>query len=68
LRLLKKARRRSKSPFLAWLNNLYEKYIIKQEIDNIYTDKLYYYVLKLHNITKECLGMEAKGSEYGDVW
>ena len=57
-----------KTPFLIWLNNFYEKYIIKPEIDNIYTDKLYYYVLKLHNIAKECLGMEAKGSEYEDVW
>jgi len=57
-----------KTHFLIWLNNFYEKYIIKPEMDNIYTDKLYYYVLKLHNITKECLGMETKGSEYGDVW
>lgn len=57
-----------KTPFLIWLNNIYEKYIIKPEIDNIYTDKLYYYVLKLHNIAKECLDMETKGSEYGDVW
>ena len=56
------------TPFLQWLNSFYEKYIIKPEIENIYTDKLYYYVLKLHNIAKECLGMEAKGSEYGDVW
>ena len=56
------------TPFLKWLNNIYEKYIIKPEIDTIYTDKLYYYALKLHNIAKECLGMETKGSEYGDVW
>lgn len=56
------------TPFLKWLNNMYENYIINPEISNVYEDKLYYYILKLYDLAKECLGSETKGSEYTDMW
>jgi hypothetical protein len=48
------------SRFLQALQDWYHKFVIKKEIDSIYTDQLYYRILKLYTVCKEYLDMEAK--------
>ncbi len=44
--------------------DFYNKYIIKKDIDLLYTDALYYEVYKLHNMIKEHLELEGRGYTY----
>ncbi len=47
-----------------WLQNFFEKVVLKQDIDIKYTDKLYYEVLDFYEGVKKTLGMYATGSFY----
>jgi hypothetical protein len=49
-----------------WQNirDFFLKYIVKKDVETIYGDELYYRVNKLHEVIKEFLDMQAKGSEY----
>ena len=57
-----------RSKFLSHLQKFYERFIIKKEINNIWEDKLYYNILKLHTAIKEYIDQEAKANAFHDVW
>ncbi len=57
-------KRRWTSSMLLALQNFYNKYIIKKELDLAYTDTLYYEVYQLHDVVKDYLDLEAKGHTY----
>ncbi len=46
------------------LQDFYNKYIIKKELDLEHTDSLYYEVYQLHDVVKSYLDLEAKGNTY----
>jgi len=54
--------------FLQVLQDLYQKYIIKQKIENIWEDELYYRILKLFSETKEALGMATSYNAAESRW
>ena len=56
------------SKFLQFMHDFYLNYIIRKDIDTIYTDQLYYRLYKLQQTVKQFLDMEAKESAYADVW
>lgn len=56
------------SPFLRILRNFYHKYIIKHEIDDVWTDKLWYKVNELQQECKRFLGMQSESDVYDDMW
>ena len=56
------------SSFLQNLAAFYDKYIIKKDIDMIYSDQLYYRMYKLQQAIKGYLQMETRDSAYEDVW
>ncbi|MFH0978094.1 MAG: hypothetical protein V1837_02210 [Candidatus Woesearchaeota archaeon] len=56
------------SRFLQSLQDFYNKYIIRANIQNIWEDELYYRTLKLHRIIKEFLDMETKTNASEGRW
>tara|TARA_Y100000310_G_C20517680_1_gene732025 strand:- start:452 stop:985 length:534 start_codon:yes stop_codon:yes gene_type:complete len=62
------ANRFNGSKFLQKLQDIYLKYIIKSDLDFIYTDQLWYVAYKLHRVTKEFLDFDTKGNAFYDVW
>lgn len=52
------------SPWLRKLQNFYNRYIIKKEIDLLHEDTLYYEIYQLHDVVKNYLDLEAKGYTY----
>lgn len=56
------------SRFLQELADFYDKYIVRQDIENIWTDQLYYRIYKLHLLAKQYLNFETKVSAYEDMW
>ncbi len=56
------------SKFLQSMANFYNTYIVKKNIDNIWTDELYYRVYKLQQTAKNFLDFETKTSAYEDMW
>jgi len=50
----------------AWIAiaDIFYKYFLKEDIESIHHDTLYYRIYRLHALIKEHLGMEAKGNEY----
>ncbi|MCB9361841.1 hypothetical protein H6504_00255 [Candidatus Woesearchaeota archaeon] len=56
------------TPFLNSLNRFFKKFIYKQEIDNVYSDQLYYRAYKLHALIKEHLNMETKENVFDGRW
>ena len=56
------------SAFKRWLLTSYLKHIYKQQLDNIWTDKLWYKGHQLHQETKQYLGMSAHSDVYDDMW
>ena len=56
------------SKFFQALADFYDAYIVRRDIDMIYTDQLYYRVYKLYDTTKQFLQFEAKESAYEDMW
>ena len=57
-----------KTPFLKKLFDFYNNYVLKKRIDTIYTDQLYYRILKLYTLAKEYLEFETKSNAYYDMW
>ena len=56
------------SKVLQFIADFYDNYIIKNEIDTLYTDQLYYRIYKLQGVIKEFLEFETKESAYKDMW
>jgi len=56
------------SRFLQALADFYDNYVIRKQIDTIYTDQLYYRIYKLQRVAKEFLEFETKESAYEDMW
>ncbi len=54
----------NKSPFLKTLQNVFEKSVIKQDLDFKHEDVLYYHILHLYEAVKKHLEMEGSGSVY----
>ena len=54
--------------FLRHLRNFYHEFVIKQEIDNIWTDKLWYKINDLQQECKRFLGMQSESDVYDDMW
>lgn len=44
--------------------DVYYKYFLKEDIESLYSDTLYYRLYRLHALIKQFLDMEAKGNEY----
>ncbi len=53
-----------KSPFFQALRGFYHKYLIKDKLENVWYDTLYYRTLKLQALIKDYLDIEAKSHEY----
>jgi len=62
------ANRFNRSKFLQTLQDFYLRYIIKKDLDHIYTDQLWYVIYKLHKVTKDHLDFDTKGNAFYDVW
>jgi hypothetical protein len=56
------------SRFLQNLMDFYNNYIVRKDIDTIFTDQLYYRLYKFQRLVKEHLEFETKTSAYEDVW
>ncbi len=56
------------SPFLRHLRNFYHNFVIKGEIDQIWTDKLWYKINDLQQNCKRFLGMHTESDVYDDMW
>lgn len=56
------------SAFLQALADFYNNYIIRKDIDLVYTDQLYYRLYKLQQTIKKVLEFETKESAYEDMW
>ena len=57
-------KRMEKSKIWAAISDVYYKYFLKEDIESIHHDTIYYRMFKLHNAIKEFLDMGAKGNEY----
>ena len=57
-------KRMERSKIWAALADVYYKYFLKEDLESIHHDTLYYRLFRLHNLVKEFLDMEAKGYEY----
>jgi len=53
-----------KTAFAQKLRNFMHKYIIKETIENIWADELYYRTLKLQALIKDYIDMQTKSHEY----
>ncbi|MBR9691834.1 hypothetical protein GOV06_03520 [Candidatus Woesearchaeota archaeon] len=64
-------KRFAQTTFLQNIRDFFFKYILKKDIETVWYDELRYRIYKLHDVIKEYLDMQAKGSEYkgylGDV-
>ena len=56
------------SAFLESLKQFLDRFIFNRQMENIWSDRLYYVILKFHARIKEYLDMESKGHAYEDVW
>ena len=56
------------SKFLQALADFYNNYVIRKNIDLVFTDQLYYRIYKLQQLVKEYLEFETKTSAYEDMW
>ncbi len=56
------------SRFLLALADFYDNYIVRRNIDLVYTDQLYYRLYKLQKVVKEFLEFETKTNAYEDMW
>ena len=57
-------KRMEKNKLWAAIADVYYKYFLKEDLESIYWDTIYYRAFRLHNLVKEFLDMEAKGYEY----
>lgn len=56
------------SKFKKYLQEFWDKYLLKKDMDLIWSDQLYYIMYKLHTKIKEFLGMETYPDPYKDLW
>ena len=56
------------SAFFQFIADFYNNYIIRRDIDMVYTDQLYYRLYKFQGVVKEFLQFETKESAYKDMW
>lgn len=57
-------KRMEKSRIWAAIADVYYKYFLKEDLESVHHDTLYYRLYKLHALVKEFFGMQAKGNEY----
>ena len=62
------SKRFQSTPFLKKLFTFFNDYVMKKKIDTLYTDQLYYRILKLYTVAKEYLEFETKSNAYYDMW
>lgn len=53
-----------KSKFTRFLGKLYEKHLMRREIEAVYVDALYYRMWDLHAVIKKYFDMQTKWNEY----
>ena len=56
------------SKFGEYLKDFWDKYLLKKDMDTIWTDQLYYVMYKLHTAVKEALGMKTYPDPFKEVW
>jgi len=56
------------SPFFRNLFHFFNDYVMKKRIDTLYTDQLWYRIIKLYTVAKEYLEFETKSNAYYDMW
>jgi hypothetical protein len=56
------------SKLMQALADFYDNYVIRKDVDTIYTDQLYYRLYKFQRLVKEYLDFETKESAFEDVW
>lgn len=54
--------------FGQYLRSFYDRLFLKKEFDSIWSDRLWYYIYKLHAEVKQYLDMQAKENAFYDVW
>ncbi|MDP2750221.1 MAG: hypothetical protein Q8O89_05290 [Nanoarchaeota archaeon] len=57
-----------KTMFGKYLKEMYDKFIMKKQLEVIWWDRLYYTMYKLHTDIKNFLDMENRTNSYYDVW
>lgn len=57
-----------RSTFAKGLGKFMNKHVVHWQWDAVYGDQLNYKILELQNVIKEYLNMEARGSEFADMW
>tara|TARA_Y100000310_G_C20647718_1_gene797570 strand:- start:557 stop:1102 length:546 start_codon:yes stop_codon:yes gene_type:complete len=55
---------KKKGKFVQWLGGLYDKYVMKRDLEGIYVDGLVYTLYDLHALMKKELDSQAKAHEY----
>lgn len=58
----------SGNKFLVGLQDFYNKYIIRGDIQNVWEDELWYRTLKLHRVIKDFLDMETRTNASEGRW
>ncbi len=56
------------SKFLQNLADFYDNYIVRRNIDMVWTDQLYYRIYKFQRLAKETLEFETKSNAFEDMW
>jgi len=56
------------SKFGEFLQDFWDKYLLKKDMDSVWSDQLYYIVYKLHTDIKEFIGMETSTDPFKNVW
>lgn len=56
------------SKFGEYLKDFWDKYLLKKDMDVVWTDQLWYLMYKLHTKVKEFLGMETYPDPFKEVW
>jgi len=60
--------RYDRSNFGKGLGKFMDKFVMRWPADAVYSDQLHYKIHELMNVVKEYLNVEAKGSEFADMW
>jgi len=56
------------SPFTRTMRSFYHRFVIRHEIDDVWTDKLWYKINELQQECKRFLGMQSESDVYDDMW
>lgn len=58
----------NQTQFGQYLKEFYDKFLIKKDLENVWWDRLYYIMYKLHTEIKNYLDMENRENAYYDMW